>query len=319
MRIDCRNTYDPLRAVILGRILHHYLNAIPEGIARDKARLIFDETEEDFSDIETTLLKLGVRVHRPNVSEFYQGSHMKGKLNEQLLRYRMPLSPRDNLLVLGNDVFETNSWQPEQRNTGIFYRDMYYRMLGLTTKGNWYVQPQSQECYFDAANVVKYNDFLFYTSKDTADFFGTQWFLRLAGTRYYTIPTEFSGHLDTHFSILRPGLLMTHHPKDRLPEMLRDWDIIQVDPNVDKSLAGTQNFQSNLFQDDDVDNTVLGVNVVSINKDLVMMYDHHKENKALISQFEKHGIDLVFVPFRHCYYFNQGLSCVLLDVHRDHG
>ena len=46
------------------------------------------------------------------------------------------------------------------------------------------------------------------------------------------------------------------------------------------------------------------------------MWDHYKSETEMVKQFEKHGIDIVFVPLTYSHFFNQGVTCLTLDLHR---
>ena len=55
---------------------------------------------------------------------------------------------------------------------------------------------------------------------------------------------------------------------------------------------------------------------LSKDRNTVVMWDHYKSEMEMVKQFEKHGIDIVFVPLTYSHFFNQGVTCLTLDLHR---
>ena len=84
----------------------------------------------------------------------------------------------------------------------------------------------------------------------------------------------------------------------------------------DKKTSMSQTVIDSRIQDGDFENTVLAVNCLSIDTKTVVMWDHYKTETAMIKQFEKKNIDIVFVPFTYSHFFNQGVTCLTLDLDR---
>ena len=124
------------------------------------------------------------------------------------------------------------------------------------------------------------------------------------------------GHLDSQMAILRPGLLYTYHTRDMLPSFFKDWEIINFDPTEDKATSAKQELIDTRIQDSDFENTVLGINCLSLDRNTVVMWEHYKHNKQITSQFEKHGIEIIFVPFTYSHFYNQGVTCLTLELER---
>ena len=326
-RVFCRNSYDKLRSIVLGKVDFRLLELV-DSSERAVLETVFSETEQDLNDISIELTSRGVAVYRPTIAA--NSSRPVELPTTTIPGLKMPLSPRDNFIVLGETLLETSSWQPERYFDYLCYQALFNRRFDWK---KWVCMPRAvvqsypdmlgnqsfvtSEMYFDAANIVKYNDVLFVSTQDTCDLSGLAWFTKMFSDQYQIIQVDdMSGHLDSHFNILRPGVIISHHPRWRLPEFFKDWEIIQVNPEYDEAHRVSQVMHSDLFQDDDIDNTVLTVNVLSIDQHTVMMYDHHKQNRYLLDQFDRLGFEVVFVPFRHCYFFNQGLTCVILETGR---
>jgi hypothetical protein len=46
------------------------------------------------------------------------------------------------------------------------------------------------------------------------------------------------------------------------------------------------------------------------------MWDHYKTEKSLLKELEKRDIEVVFVPFTYSHFFNQGVTCLTLELER---
>jgi N-dimethylarginine dimethylaminohydrolase len=101
-----------------------------------------------------------------------------------------------------------------------------------------------------------------------------------------------------------------------LPEQFKDWDIIKVNEETDKSMRSKQKLIDLKVQDDDFHDTVLAVNTLSIDENTICLYDHYKHDTKLINALNKHKVEIVWVPFTYSHFFNQGLTCITLDLHR---
>ena len=84
----------------------------------------------------------------------------------------------------------------------------------------------------------------------------------------------------------------------------------------DKMKSMSQTAIDSRIQDFDFGNTVLVVNCLSIDPNTVVMWEHYKSETHMIKQFEKHGIEILFVPFTYSHFFNQGVTCLTLDLNR---
>ena len=86
---------------------------------------------------------------------------------------------------------------------------------------------------------------------------------------------------------------------------------------MDRAKSQAQTFYDDKLQDDDFDNTVLGINILSVNTDTIMLDDHLRNNTYLQQQLERYRIEPIFVPMTYAHFFNQGLTCITLDTVRD--
>ena len=91
---------------------------------------------------------------------------------------------------------------------------------------------ETEPC-FDAANILKDNDDLYYLVSNSGNFRGAEMLQHFVGNtaKVHTIEDVYSYmHLDSTIAFLREGLLLANPSriKDRtqLPEKLQNWDIV---------------------------------------------------------------------------------------------
>jgi len=63
---------------------------------------------------------------------------------------------------------------------------------------------------------------------------------------------------------------------------------------------------------------VLAVNSLSIDQNTIMMTDYHKDRQNnFIKELERAKIDIDFVKFDFTHFYNHGLTCLTLELHRE--
>ena len=327
--VNCYNSFDQLKEIVVGGIDERIVEFCDPS-QHDRFLHILKKTQQDLNDFQVMLENLNVKVYRPTFFDnlcvetpFWKSQGLK-----------IPLTPKDNFLVVGNTIIETASWQKERFFEGFYYRDIFLEYFNRGA--NWISMPMprhdgvdpdpldlndvpNRDPVIDAANVIKFGKDLFVSIAGSNNQLGLSWLERnLADYRIHKVDRNiFSGHLDTHFSIIRPGLVYSYHNKNKLPDYFKNWDLIHLSPEVDRAKSLTQTFYDDKLQDDDFANTVLGVNILSINKNTIMLADHLQDNLQLRQQLDQYQIEPIFVPITYSHFFNQGLTCITLDTVRD--
>ena len=323
------NTFDPLKEIIIGDV---DADAIKLDDPRQQKRIeyIFQKTKEELNNFQNILEARNITVHRPtpmpNIPIQTPYWSTPGT--------KIPLTPRDLYLVLGNTIIETSMCEQERFFETFYYRDIMLHKFRQGSK--WVAMPiprhnykdyeidmledvPNQDPIMDAPCCLKYGKDIFVNTHGAGNKLGFEWLQSMFGETYnlHEINQKnIVGHLDSHITILRPGLLTSYHARQDLPEYFKDWDMIDIDPANDKKLSASQTPLDSRIQDFDFANTVLAVNCLSIDSNTVVMWDHYKTATAMIDQFKKHIIDIVFVPFTYSHFFNQGVTCLTLELDR---
>ncbi len=330
--IKVNNSYDALKEVILGDLDLRILDIVdPEH--RDKLEFIFQQTIEDLNQVQKILESMGVVVHRPQNWDITQTLTTP---YYTIQGHKVPLTPRDYFLVLGDTIVETTSWCREASFTSFYFRDI------ITEKfkqgAGWVSMPfathdprhidsmddeiPNQEPMIDAPNMMLHDDKIFVSSHGSNNDLGVQW-VKQQFSNYDYIEMDkkhFVGHLDAHFNIIAPGKIMTWHPREHFPDYFDKWDFIQLDRSYDTLKSGVQKLLDGRVQDDDFANTVLSANSLSIDEKTIMMSDEYKDKDfEMIREIERNGIEIVWAPYKYQHFFNHGLTCVTLELVRDNG
>jgi glycine amidinotransferase len=327
--INCYNTFDKINEIMLGDVDYGVIKFCDESYA-EKLTHIFNKTKKELNQLQSLLESKGIKVYRPNLiknsliqTPYWTSSGIK-----------IPLTPRDIFLIIGNNIIEIASWQKERMFETYYWREV---LLDLQKKGNrWFSMPLPRHDYLDLKfkidddipnqdpildnpSILQFGKDIFVSGGHSHNQLGLTWLKNMFPEyRYHQLDKNiYKGHLDSHLTILRPGLLMTYHGRNDLPEFFKNWDIIYVDPSDDKKISNNQKLIDEKIQDDDFANTVLAVNLLSLDQNTILTYDHYKNNKYLMNQFDKHQIEVLFFDFTYSHFFNQGVTCLTRDLYRE--
>lgn len=291
----------------------------PSGLYPHK---LIEETEEDLDQISKTLISLGIKVHRPLQKDFsepiktdnwevdgyynYCPRDSMLVINDKVIATPMTLRHRSNEAETCKPLFEPNSWveapKPKLLDS-IYQRDD----LSIPTLLNG-------EPVFDAANVIKHNKDLLYLVSNTGNLDGCKWLHEFCktnfGETYHVHPIEDVYayiHIDTTFVFLRENLVLLNPSRvnqHNIPAFLRTFDRVWA----------PEPFPTRVMEDWCPASPWLGMNILPINKNLVMIEEHQT---MLMRELNKWGIDSIPVKMRHARTFSGGPHCVTLDVVRE--
>lgn len=166
------------------------------------------------------------------------------------------------------------------------------------------------ETCFDAANVLRHHDDIFYLVSNSGNKKGAEYLQRFLGNgvKVHTLEKVYSYmHLDSTIALLRDGLLLANpsriKSKKQLPAPLQNWDVIWApDPVEIGHYPGLCN-----------SSPWLSINLLSINEKLVVLEEHQHN---LRQELEKHGIECAMLPLRHAVTLGGCFHCITADVER---
>lgn len=335
MKINCHNTFDPLQEVILGSLSASVTETITNLNKRYIVEQIINDTVEDLDEISKILQKFGVTVMRPDVSSI-DFSKFCSTPYFDLSGHKIPLTPRDLFFVYNDTIINTANADQNRYFESLFYNKILKNYMDQDSHVVSMPMPTLDESIFEdennipefgyyndsfpmvsAANFQKYGKDIFYSAYSTINNSAFKWFKRQLGNeyRFHAMPIQVRGHIDACINILKPGVIASNLAKKQLPKYFTNWTVI-TDQEILKNRAynALPEFISDNIQDDDYENTVLGLNMFSIDQENVLVYDTTKSTH--LKQLEKAGINPVPVQFRHTHFLNQGFTCITLDTVR---
>ena len=166
------------------------------------------------------------------------------------------------------------------------------------------------EICFDAANILRHNDDIYYLVSNSGNKKGAEFLQRFLGNhvKVHTLENVYSYmHLDSTIAILRDGLLLVNPSriknKEQLPKSLQKWDIVWAPEPVEIGhYPGLCN-----------SSPWISINLLSINERLVVLEEHQHN---LRQELEKHGIECAMLPLRHAVTLGGCFHCITADVER---
>lgn len=326
-----RNEWDPLKHVIVGRadgarippmdislrtINYSHLDDVSSVPVGDYPQQVIDEANEDLENLCDFLVKLGVRVSRPDLFEppgYYY------------------YCPRDSIFVHDDVVVETPMPLRSRQNESRAYDSVIRGLVGDNVKRHRLEAVRNDNLYntacvgdpdllaltevepaFDAANMIRANDDIFYLVSNSANERGAAVMQELLGTRRRVWPIKgvYSYmHIDSTITLLREGLMLLNPSRitslDQLPKPLQSWDAIWApDPGDIWHYPGYCN-----------SSRWASMNLFSVRPDLVLV---EQDQELLARLLEHRGIECARLPMRHARTLGGSFHCVTLDLERQH-
>lgn len=275
---------------------------------------VVEEANEDLENLIVILKKENVEIHRPikkNLPEYYY------------------FCPRDTVLVYKNLVIATPQPIAARRLEHLAFIgviDLVKNKKYIDLSNEFPKEFYNEKCIqnknvlalrdtaaaFDAANILKNNDDLFYLVSNSGNAKGAELLQQVIGDqgKVHIIKDVYSYmHIDSTLCFLRDGLMLVNPSriknKEKLPKILQNWDMINCPDPVDIGhYPGYCNASA----------WGLNVNLLSINAHTVIVEEHQKE---LMRVLKKHKITSIPAPMRHTRTLGGGFHCVTLDFERD--
>ncbi|MFI2369023.1 amidinotransferase [Streptomyces sp. NPDC018833] len=295
-------------------------------------RRLIEPAQQELDQFVGLLQSLGITVTRPDAVDHRQ----RFGTPDWSSRGFCNTCPRDSMLVIGDEIIETPMAWPcryfETHSYRAILKDYFRR------GARWTAAPKPQltdelfeadfrtpeagepmryiltefEPVFDAADFVRAGRDLFVTRSNVTNRMGIDWLRRHLGPGYRIHEIESRCrtpmHIDTTFVLLSPGKVLVnpeHIDADRLPEVLRSWDIL-VAPEPDP-------IDERLLKLTSMCGKWLSMNVLMIDDKRVIAERHHT---AMLRALEKWGFEPIPCDLLHYAPFGGSFHCATLDVRR---
>ena len=303
------------------------------------------KANEQLDNFAKILESRGVTVDRPTPIDFSQPIHTPDWVQETMFGC-MP--PRDLLLTIGNEILEAtmsfrSRWfeylcyrpllekyfeedpnfrfeaAPKPRLTEHSYKkDWWKEWKSLSEEEKWERAeatdwiPTEKEPLFDAADVTRCGKDLFVQKSMVTNDVGIDWLRRhypdhrIHKVRYREL---LPWHMDTTIIPLRPGLVLFNPVWTPLEEGQRklfeqnDWEILEAPKSVLKQKRPLS--YCSMW---------LNINLLPLDPKTVCV---EASETPVMDLLDKHGLDVVPVPFYEVSPFGGGLHCATADVYRE--
>ena len=335
--------FQPLKEVLVGRSIDiDFFKQTDIPFTKQTTSLmthLLDETEEDYQKLVDTLVKLDVKVVRPDKTAYINDNNMHNLTGAYLM------NPRDHQIVIDNKII-FGQWDTTI-GKGFLTALKGYKKSFL---------PDPVFKRINCASIVRLGeDIIVDNNKDS----NTQvqvnrlkkYFEPLGYNIIYTKTHNLTfknnvSHSDAVFSILKPGLILhAEENSDYSETLFKGWDFIKVEKeeNIRQQhtlkwfLSKKQNikkdfsyaFDDNKYNDDVWFNflntwftslmgyskeTYFDVNCLVVDENNVILSGY---NKRLFKELEKRQINPILCPFRHRLFWDGGTHCITLDLKRE--
>ncbi len=238
-------------------------------------------------------------------------------------------SPRDVLIVIGNEILEAPmAWRsryfeffayrtlvmeywrkgakwtaaPKPTMSDRLYNDRYER-------GKEYVTTEFEPVW-DAADVARLGRDIFIQRSHVTNDAGIEWIRRHLGGDYRVHRVEFADdraiHIDATFVPLAPGKILVNpdRPIKALPEVLAksDWELLPAPPSTMRA----SHPQYRWFR-------WLSMNILNLDEKRIIV---EASEQPMIKQLRDWGFEPIPCHFRSCYRYGGSFHCATLDVRR---
>ncbi|KZL24674.1 hypothetical protein [Pseudovibrio sp. WM33] len=334
--VNSFNDWDPLEEVIVGSIEGGYIPELEESfylfrwpVKKSEHRVgpvpqkIIEETEEDIANFVDLLESFNVTVRRPAEIDYSKRIATPYWSTESV----NALMPRDSMIVVGDKLIETPMVCRSRQCETLAYKDL---LLEYFRSGcNWISAPKPRllndaylipstdtqpsitevEPIFDAANILRIGEDLFYNTNISGNLAGMDWMQRLLGDTFRLHSISVSpDHIDTTMIPIGPGrILVNPHlvNEDNIPEQFKSWEMIKAPSTPPEQIYGLEYPWCSDW---------IGLNLFSIDPHNVVVEAGQTE---LIKILEKQkNLNVIPLRYRHGKTFGGGWHCITLDVRR---
>ena len=320
--INSHTGFQPLREVWLGGVYPSSFYSHYDNKTQDVFSKITEITQNDLNNIEKKLIDLGVNVRRPTftcVNDF---------LDESDNLIKPPICPRDWAITIGNALYVL-----PQYYTGVEpYQDSIdeYRLSGQNVIILDRSKPESM-CYLNPPSVVRVGRDLFIDySNNISDFekgmFETN--IKNFSKTYRVHVTHTGEHNDGIFCPIANGNIFSTHYQTVYDNTFPGWDVFFLTDTTKQNRRNSRWWLPGFHYPHinptvtsvaeswlgDSRETVFEVNMLVVDEKNVICI---AEDDAACQKMESLGITPHVVDFKSRGFWDGGIHCLTLDIHRE--
>ena len=322
------NRYDnftKLEEVVLGSVNYSLLDVV-EKKDRSFFESILNDQSEVLSQLKKIFKKFNVKVYRPNVFDHSKLDHKLGTPFQPINYVYSSIAPYDNFLTLENSVIEMTSINPASFYDHVQYQHIWKEKFEQGSR--WLSMPRptyrdihtqelpNNEPYGDGPCFSLIGDKVYVTEQFCVNKMAVEWFQReFPKFKFKTFPGT-KGHLDSYFTVVRPGLILSGLSKSQFPSEFKSWTIIECG----KENYDDIEYRNEALQDNDYENTTLSVNSLMIDENNIIVIDSMLDShKTAMRELEKNKVNIIPLKYDVCRWTNQGIACITNPLCRKGG
>lgn len=353
MTYSVHQPWDPLKVCVVGK---SYPLEFYQFIENPRLRSLFEriasETEEDFQCLISTLKKLNVEVIRPDVPTVQVDQYLTAN---QRIPGPISMTPRDQMIMIGDRFFiypydniaiktsgryingEDRAEISKKASEFKWWEPIVNRVRSV---GNTIIENQQHDILnFIPANGITRAGRDLYFGGGTGT--GDAEIKRLSEEffkdyRCHIVTT--GGHIDGCFTPVKPGLIVSIFDIPTYKDTFPGWEVVYLKGEswnkIKPFLYLKQKNQGRWWikgheYDDELINyvetwlgewvgyceeSVFDVNILVVDQQNIIVNGY---NEKAFEAFARHGVTAHICPFRHRYFWDGGIHCVTLDLHRE--
>ena len=261
-----------------------------------------------------------------------------------------PLFPRDEQVVVNDNFYilrqrdlscltDHKTAGPGRANV-LFFETLYEEIESY--KGNvindYGVDNTTRFDFWNQGpNIVKLGDTIILDGLPNTTY---KWFRNEFKDSYNIITAFNDGHSDGIYAPIKPGAFVSNGEALQFKKYFPNWDVFYLPDTqwsnmspfleIKDKVQGKWWIPGEEHNDELIDyvdkwfsewvgfceETVWDVNVLMVNPETVLCLT---ENEELFKWFKKHNVEPIVTPFRHRFFWDGGLHCLTLDIHREGG
>jgi hypothetical protein len=316
--ISSHTGFQPLKTVWLGDVYPpHFYNHLSTEL-QDSLGQLTETTKHDLAQIEKKLVELGIKVQRPefkNVDLYMSDDKLT----------KPPICPRDWACTLGDTLYITPQYE-SKIEPWQWAIDQYKKDNQKVRILNRFSDDPDPWCYAEFPAVVRvgrdvYIDYpIHHQSK-------LESVCKELSEKYRVHVTHTGDHSDGVFCPVKPGQIFSTHYRKKYSDTFPGWDVFFLKDTTRNSGYGQwyrsehylPYYSDALFQyatkwAGNARETVFEVNMLVVDdKNIICI----AENDLACRKLEEIGITPHVVNFKTRGFWDGGLHCITLDIHRE--
>lgn len=296
---------------------------------------IFKKRNEGLDNLANELKKQGIEVYRPDREDI---KHIQMPNYKTIIRSSSNV--RDTAFIWDKTIYET----PQIIKGRVFENTRVYKIfynLFLNNEFNWVKVPQdfnidnvdsfhmdnfkefeknfnsnklsNYHMYFDAANLIKCDDYILYNATNYNNYLGYLWLKRNIKSKIYLVSIV-DNHIDGCLVPIEKNTFLCNDAKlDKPIEFYLPDEIV----NNSKFIKLPKNCKNEMVPDNDypflASREGMSINVLSIGERKIVV---NKNDDIVAELLFKNNFDVIEVDLPYCRAFGGGIHCSTLDLER---